>query len=145
MKSQVAVLNEIIVLIIGVALVISLALFISGLLVPKTSDYVFEESSSNFLNYIDTSFLKFYSLTEDSNNINITYRMDLPSRILDLLYYLEVNGRTLCLALENGKRKCITTSLPYDVGFSGYFISGTKMQISLQKGEETVFSFSNFY
>jgi hypothetical protein len=146
MKSQVVVLNEVITFTIGVSLVIGLAIFISNLFVPSVRDYVFDQEMDNFLNYADNSFFKLYSLTKETDSINITYRTNFPDKLVESIYYLTVEGRNLCVVLESfGSKKCMQVSLPVSIGFTGYFISGTKIKIDLLKTDSTAIQFSNSY
>ncbi len=146
MKAQAVVISEIITFTIGVTLVIGLAVFLSSLFLPNVEDYVYEEGMDNFLNYVDSSFLKIYSLTKDTNSVNLTYKIDFPDKLIESIYYLSIIGRKFCVNLESvGIRKCLDASLPLSVELSGYYISGTKINIELYKSDKITIQFSNSY
>ena len=145
-KSQVNVVKEILSFAIGISVIISFALFVSGLLIPNIRDYTIDKRIDNLVNYIDSSIYSVYALSEKIRTGNITLDIPLPEKIADSVFSLKISENKLCILLKSyGSSKCINPSLPAGVYISGYYISGTDLRVKLEKEENITLYFMNTY
>ncbi len=139
-KGQNFIIKEIFVFVIGIVLSITIGAMFSNFIAPEIREFTIDKKMDQFLSHLDFITTRVYlSIVDISDDINVTYRVALPSELSGSKYKVEIINRQICLTIQRtSDSKCWSTSMPANVTFTGDAFSGVNTEIQAYKNDTAV-------
>ncbi|MBR9677902.1 MAG: hypothetical protein GOU97_01215 [Nanoarchaeota archaeon] len=137
MKGQIFSIREIFSFLIGILLIASVFTIFTQLLNDRIVEFSLKENLKNVVEQVRLGVTESMRFAEEGGEeLNSTYKVELPKRLVDYSYSVNVVGNTVCAKIfdyEEVLTSCGTLNLPPGASSSGTFLSGTKLNIEIEK------------
>lgn len=138
LKGQLYSVREIFSFLIGILLIASVFTIFSQILNDRIVRSSLNENLDNVVEQVRLGVVEASRFAEAGGEVmNLTYKQDLPSRIVNHPYSVRMEEDWVCakvLDYEEVLESCGQVNLPPGTSTSSSFLSGTKLDIKVQKG-----------